>query len=81
VGARSTLRYRCERLSYVACPWARICRVGQVYTPIRMVTGVDAYIIMVYLLYSYACYLECSSFLFHLYSCIIYMAKIIKVKY
>jgi hypothetical protein len=34
--------------------------------------------IMMYLLYSYACFLECSSFRLHLYSCIIYMVKMLK---
>jgi hypothetical protein len=39
------------------------------------------YIMMLYLLYSYVCYLECSSFKLNLYSGIIYMAKMIKIKY
>jgi hypothetical protein len=41
----------------------------------------DYYVMMMYLLYNYDCYLECSSFKLHLYSCIIYMTKIFKVKY
>jgi hypothetical protein len=28
VGPGSILRYHCERLPYVACPRARVCRVG-----------------------------------------------------
>jgi hypothetical protein len=38
-------------------------------------------ILLMYLLYNYDCYLECSSFRMHLYSYIINMAKMIKVKY
>jgi hypothetical protein len=38
---RSTLRCRYERLSYVACPWACVCHVGQVYTPVRLVIDSD----------------------------------------
>jgi hypothetical protein len=41
----------------------------------------DDYIMMLYLLYSYDCYLECSRIRLRLYSWIIYMAKMIKVKY
>jgi hypothetical protein len=41
VGPGSTLRYRYERLPYVACPWARVCRVGQVYTSARLVIDSD----------------------------------------
>jgi hypothetical protein len=32
VGPESTLRYHCERLPYVACLWAHVCCVGEVYT-------------------------------------------------
>jgi hypothetical protein len=41
VGPGSTLRYHCERLPYVACPWARVSHVGQVYTPTRLVIDLD----------------------------------------
>jgi hypothetical protein len=30
------------------------------------------------LLYSYACFLECSSLRLHLYSCLVYIAKMLK---
>jgi hypothetical protein len=40
----------------------------------------DDYIMMLYLLYSYDCCLECSRIRLHLYSWVIYMAKMIKVK-
>jgi hypothetical protein len=39
------------------------------------------YTMMMYLLYSIASYLKCSRLRMHLYSCIMVMAKIIKVKY
>jgi hypothetical protein len=38
----STLRYRCERLSYVAYPRECICHVGQVYTVAVLV--IDLYL-------------------------------------
>jgi hypothetical protein len=41
VGPGSTIRYHCERLPYVACPRARICRVGQVYTPAGLIIDFD----------------------------------------
>jgi hypothetical protein len=41
VGPKSTLRYHCERLPYVAYPQARVCRVGQIYTPGALVIDSD----------------------------------------
>jgi hypothetical protein len=41
VGPGLTLRYRCKRLPYVACPRARVCHVGDVYTPIRFIIDSD----------------------------------------
>jgi hypothetical protein len=48
---------------------------------LRWLIDGDDDIIMMYLLYSYACLLECSSFRMHLYSCIMNMTKVIKIKY
>jgi hypothetical protein len=36
-GCYMNLRYRCERLPYMASPRARVSRVGQVYTPTWLV--------------------------------------------
>jgi hypothetical protein len=44
---------------------------------LRWLINDDDYIIM-YLPFSYACYLECSRIRLHLYLCIIYMAKMVK---
>jgi hypothetical protein len=41
VGSGSTLQYRCKRLPYVACPRARMCHVGQVYTPAGLIIHSD----------------------------------------
>jgi hypothetical protein len=41
MGPGSILRYRCERLSYVACLRVRVCHVGQVDTPARFVIDLD----------------------------------------
>jgi hypothetical protein len=41
VGPGLTLRYRCERSSYVACPRVGVCRVGQVYTPEGLIIDLD----------------------------------------
>jgi hypothetical protein len=46
-----------------------------------LINDVDDYIMMMYFLYSIDCYLEYSSFGMYLYSCIIYMAKMFRVKY
>jgi hypothetical protein len=43
VGPGLILRYHCERLPYVACPHARVCCVGQVYTPARLIIDSDLY--------------------------------------
>jgi hypothetical protein len=40
-GPVSTLRCRCERLPYVSCLRSRVCRVGEVYTPIGFVIDSD----------------------------------------
>jgi hypothetical protein len=41
VGPGLALRYRCERMPYVACPRERVCHVGQVYTPTGLVIDSD----------------------------------------
>jgi hypothetical protein len=41
VGPGSTLRYRCEKLPYMAYPRAHVCHVGHVYTPARLIIDLD----------------------------------------
>jgi hypothetical protein len=47
---------------------------------LKLISNDDDYY-YVDLLYSYDCLLECSIFRLHLYSCLINMAKMFKVKY
>jgi hypothetical protein len=47
---------------------------------LRLLINDDDYITL-YLLYNYDCYLACSRIRLHLYSCIINMAKMVKIKY